>query len=268
MLKEIRKEFHFAVYTIYKNIQSQMELKFSFWFGILGMALNNASFVVVWVSFGVIAGKMGGWQATDYLLSVGVLAFADGLFFVCFGGFRTMPDLARNGELDKFLLSPKNFILRVGTSKLYTEGLGDMFFGLVSIIAWVFLTGSFGLYVYLNILFFITVAFFIFFFFMIFTYSCVFWFQNSNSIIDGLFELLLTPALFYGGAFTGWVKKFFIYIIPSFLLGNIAIEVIKNPTWQMYVIVSSITLFWIVFALYIFRISVRRYESSNFINFG
>jgi ABC-type uncharacterized transport system permease subunit len=80
--------------------------------------------------------------------------------------------------------------------------------------------------------------------------------------------MLITPSVFYGGAFTGWLRNFFIFIIPSFLLGNIAVDVIKNPTWEMYLTVSVITISWILLSLYIFKISLRRYESSNFINFG
>ncbi len=72
MLKEIYKEIYFAGYSIYKNLQSSMELRFSFWFAIFGMALNNVAFIIIWMSFGVIAGDMGGWQAVDYLLAFGI----------------------------------------------------------------------------------------------------------------------------------------------------------------------------------------------------
>lgn len=268
MLKEIYKEIYFAGYSIYKNIQSSMELRFSFWFAIFGMALNNVAFLIIWISFGKIAGDMGGWQAIDYLLAIGIGTVAFGISFALGGGLRELGPIIKKGDFDKFLLSPKNVLVRVSTSKFLVHALGDLLFGIISVGTWIFLTGNLSWFVVINILFFTIISTLLWYYYSVLVHAVLFYFADGQTIVQGLFELLITPSIFYGGAFTGWLRNFFIFIIPSFLLGNIAIEVIKNPTWQMYIIVCAITLFWIVFALYIFRISVRRYESSNFINFG
>ncbi len=268
MLKEFIKEIKFGLYSVYKNIQSGMELKFSFWFAIFGMALNNVAFLIIWMSFGAIAGDMGGWRAVDYLLAFGIGTSAFGIGLIFGGGLRKLSVHIRQGTFDKFLLSPKSVVWRLSTSELWVSAFGDLLFGIISICTWVFLTDNFSLFVISNILFFVVVATLIWHFYSLLIHSLLFYFADGITIVQGLFELLLTPSMFYGGAFTGWLRNFFIFVIPSFLLGNIAIEVIKSPTWEIYLTVSLITIFWIFFSLWIFKRAVRKYESSNFINFG
>lgn len=268
MLKEIYKEIYFAWYSIFKNIQSSMELRFSFWFAIFGMALNNVAFLIIWMSFGSIAGDMGGWKAVDYLLGFGIGTLAFGISHAFGGGLRELPGIIKRCDLDKYLLSPKNVLSRISTSKFLVPALGDLVFGIISVTTWVFLTNNFSSFIFLNILFFSIISTLIWYYYSVLIHAFLFYYVDGLSIVQGLFEMLITPSVFYGGAFTGWLRNFFIFIIPSFLLGNIAVDVIKNPTWEMYLTVSVITISWILLSLYIFKISLRRYESSNFINFG
>lgn len=265
---EIKNEVKFGFYSVYKNVQSSMELRFSFWFAVIGMALNNVAFIIVWVAFGTVAGDMGGWQAVDYLLAFGIGTTAFGICFGFLGGVRDLPEIVRFGNFDKFLLSPKNVLWRVSTSKFLVHALGDLLFGIISISTWVFLTNSISLFVIFNILFFIIIATTIWYYFSVLVNSTAFYFSDSRTVVQGLFELLITPSIFYGGAFSGWLRNFFIFVVPSMLLGNLSVEIIKNPTLNMYLIVTAITIFWMIFSLWFFRKSIRKYESSNFINFG
>jgi len=267
-MKEIVKEIKFALESIKQNIKSSAELRASFLTSLFGMMINNSAFLVIWMSFGNLAGNMGGWQTIDYLLSYGMVALSFGVCYGFFAGIRYLPEIVRFGDLDKFLLSPKNVLLRISVSKFEASAIGDLAFGMICVSAWVFITGNSSIFTLLNILFFTLSASLIFFFYGVAANSLAFYFADSRIIIQGVWEMLLTPAIFYGGAFQGIIKNVFIFIVPAMLLGNLPLEIIKHPTLNMYLLTVGITFFWIVFSIYIFYKSIRKYESSNFINFG
>lgn len=267
-IQEIFKEIKFVKFAIKKNWQSSMELKASFWTAFLGMAINNISFVIIWMSFGKIAGDMGGWKSIDYLLAFGISTFSFGIVFGFLAGMRSLPEFVKYGEIDKFLLSPKNLITRISISKFEPSALGDLLFGICTILVWIFMTGNFSLFVIFNILFFTFLASCIWFYFSLFINSISFYFADGRTVVQGLFEMLITPSIFYGGAFQGLIRNIFIFIIPAMLLGNLPAEIIKNPSIKMYTISILVVSFWIFLGRYFFYKSIRKYESSNFINFG
>ncbi len=267
-MKEIFKEIKFAGHSIKQNVKSSAELRASFMTSLFGMMINNTAFLVIWMSFGKVAGNMGGWSYIDFLLASGVLTVAFGICYGFFAGVRYLPEVVKFGDLDKFLLSPKNILLRLAVSKFEASAMGDLIFGILCIFAWAFLTKSFSIIFLLNTIFFSISASCIFFFFGVVANSLAFYFADSRTIVQGVIEMLLTPAIFYGGAFQGILRNIFIFIVPAMLLGNLPAEIIKNPSLFMYLVTLGITLFWIFLALFVFKISIKKYESSNFINFG
>lgn len=267
-MKDLLKEIAFAKQSIKKNIQSSAELRSSFLTSLIGMAINNTAFLIIWMSFGRIAGGMGGWQSVDYLLAFGISTLSFGVAFGFFGGIREIPEIVKIGDLDKFLLSPKNLLLRISTSKINVSAFGDLLFGFICILSWVFLTRYYSPFVIINILWFSILATLIWFFFTVFINSIAFYFSDSRTLSQGLFEMLITPSIFYGGVFQGLLRNLFILVVPAMLLGNLPLEIIKNPSIGMYIVTFLITVFWIILSIFVFKHSVKRYESSNFINFG
>jgi ABC-2 type transport system permease protein len=267
-MKELCNEIRFAVESIKQNLRSSAELRSSFLISLFGMTINNSAFLVIWMSFGKLAGDMGGWNYIDYLLAQGILTIAFGVCYGFFAGIRYLPETVKHGDLDKYLLSPKNTLLRLSVSRFESSAMGDLLFGLLCVGMWIYLTDNFSFIVLVNVVLFSVSASCIFFFFGLAANSLAFYFADSRTIVSGVLEMLLTPAIFYGGAFQGVLRNIFIFIVPAMLLGNLPLEIIKNPSLEMYFIVFCVTLFWIFFALLIFKISVKKYESTSFINFG
>jgi ABC-2 type transport system permease protein len=267
-IKNIKTEIKFAFFSIKQNLKNNSENRVSFFISLFGMTINNTAFLIIWMSFGKVAGNMGGWNYVDFLLANGLLTISFGIVYGFFPGVRYLPEVVKYGDLDKFLLSPRNFLLRLSTSKLETSAMGDLFFGVVCILFWAFLTANFSIIFFLNIIFFSVIASCIFYFFGVFANSLSFYFNDARTIVQGTLEMLLTPAIFYGGAFQGVLRNLFIFIVPAMLLGNLSVEIIKYPSLKMYLIVIFITSFWIFFSLWFFKKSLRKYESSSFINFG
>lgn len=260
-------ELRFALYAIRKNIEGSAELRVSFLMHILGMVLNNTSFIVIWVFFVHSVGIIGGWTAWDVVALQGFTALSYGLIFSVGVGIRKLPEYVASGIFDRFLLSPKHLLVRIATASFNPAGIGDIFFGILSLLFYGFFTHiSFVQtllllgFVFLSALTFLSVA--------IIVYSTSFFFIESQTVTNGLFELFMTPALFHGGAFQGVVRFLFTFIIPSLLIGAIPVETVKSLSLSTLWLMAGLAIFWWRVSLLIFNKAIKRYESSNLMTFG
>lgn len=261
------KEIKFALYAIKKNIQNSAELKTSFLMNIFGMAINDIAFIIIWVFFVKTVGVINGWTALEI---IGLLGFST----ICFGivlslgdGLTRLPTLVSTGSFDRFLLSPKNLLIRIGTSSFGSSAVGDMIFGIICLVFYGILIHATFLQVLLIILL-IFITTIIFLSLVIIIYSTSFLFMDSEQVTTGIFNFFLTPSLFNGGAFHGLIKIIFVFIIPSLLIGAIPVEIVRDVSILKLLLISVLSLFWFLLSLKIFSRCVRKYESSNFMTFG
>lgn len=261
------KELHFALYSIKKNIQSSAELRTSFLMNVVGMAINNTAFIILWVFFIKSVGVIGGWTAADIVGLQGFTAISYGLAFSLGAGIRKLPDHVASGAFDRFMLSPKNILVRVATSSFSASAVGDIVFGVTCLAIYGVLVHA-GISQVLLMLLLVVLSTVLFFAVTTVIYSASFLFTDANSVVSGLFEMFLTPAIFHGGAFQGAMRAFFIFVIPALLVGTLPIEIIRNMSMDKLAIVVIFALIWAVLSVKIFSWAVRRYESSNFMTFG
>lgn len=261
------KEIKFALYAIKKNIQNSAELKTSFFMNIFGMAINNTAFIIIWVFFVKTVGVINGWTASDI---IGLLGFAT----ICFGlvlsvgdGFRRLPDLVSFGSFDRFLLSPKNLLIRIATSSFGSSAVGDILFGIICLVFYGFLIHA-TIYQVLLIIFLAIITTLIFLSLVIVIYSASFLFVDADQVTGGIFNFFLTPSLFNGGAFHGLMRFFFIFIVPSLLVGAVPVEIVRDVSMWKLLLICILTLFWFFISIKIFNRCIRKYESSNFMTFG
>lgn len=263
----MKEELHFALYAIKKNIQSSAELRTSFLMNVFGMAINNVAFIVLWVFFVQSVGVIGGWTAADIVGLQGFTALCYGLSLTFSGGIKRLPDYVANGSFDRFMLSPKNILVRVATSAFGASGVGDIVFGVTCLVIYGVLIHA-SIAQALLIVLLVALSTVLFFAVVVVIYSVSFLFTDATYIVNGIFELFLTPSLFHGGAFQGAIRGFFMFIVPALLVGTIPVEIVKDLSMEKLAIVGAFTVIWSVLAIKIFNRAVRRYESSNFMTFG
>jgi len=261
------RELRFALYAIKKNIQSSAELRTSFLMNIIGMTINNTAFIILWVFFVQSVGVIGGWTAMDIVALQGITAVTYGLVFSFGAGIKKLPDYVASGTFDRFMLSPKNILVRVATSSFGASGVGDIVFGVVCLIIYGIIS-HISMAQILLLLILVILATLLFFAVAITIYSASFLFTDASFVVNGLFELFLTPSLFHGGAFQGATRAFFMFVIPALLVGTIPVEIIKNLSMGKLAIVTVFTFIWLIIAIKVFNWAVRRYESSNLMTFG
>ena len=261
------KEIKFALYAIKKNIQSSAELRTSFLMNVVGMAINNTAFIMLWVFFVQSVGVIGGWTASDIVGLQGFTALSYGLVFSMGMGIKKLPDYVASGAFDRFMLSPKNLLLRVSTSAFNASGVGDIVFGITCLTIYGFLIQA-NIYQILMTLVLIFLTAMVFFGIIIIISSMSFFFIDANSVTSGLFEMFLTPSLFHGGAFQGVMRFIYTFLIPSLLIGALPVEAVKNISFAKLGLIAILAVIWLLVAITIFNKAIRRYESSNFMTFG
>lgn len=263
----IIKELRFALYAIKKNIQSSAELRTSFVTNIIGMMINNTSFLIIWIFFIQSVGIINGWTAADILGLQGFAAVCFGIVFSAGDGIRKIADYVSSGSFDRFLLSPKNLLVRIATASFGVSAVGDILFGIACLTIYAFLI-QVSVYQIILVGVLVIISTIVFLAAAITIYSASFLFVDSSTVIQGLFELFLTPALFHGGAFQGAMRFVFTFIIPSLLIGTLPVEIVRDLSLTKLLLVGVLSIAWFFLSIKLFSLGVRKYESSNFMTFG
>ena len=128
------KSIKLALINIKKNIKNEKELKSAFLISIIGMCINNMAFLIIWFYFGKTVGELNGWSAMDIFGLYGFSATSFGLITALFAGMVEIPTYIATGNLDKYLLTPRNILLKISTSKISTSAIGDFLYGIVCFI--------------------------------------------------------------------------------------------------------------------------------------
>ena len=263
----MKNEINFALYALKKNLQNSAELRTSFLMSVVGMMLNNISFIVIWTCFVHAVGTVNGWTVADIFGLMGFLALGIGAVFSVAGGIGNMPEYVANGSFDRFLLSPKNLIVRVAVAKLGVASIGDFFFGIVCLgiyIAMLHIAPIQILFIVVASIITIVMSFAV----LLFVCSLSFHFSDPNTAVESVWEFFMTPSLFHGGAFQGWVLIIFTFFIPSLVVGALPVELVKSISWTQLGFLSLLTFLWLLVSIRAFYTGLKKYESANLVTFG
>ena len=86
--------------------------------------------------------------------------------------------------------------------------------------------------------------------------------------ITGIVLLFLSNSLYHGGAFTGVLRIIFTFVIPSLLVGSLAVENVKNISLSGLLFMICTAIFWLIVSVIFFNKSLKKYESNSLFGFG
>ena len=256
-----------ALLNIKKNFKNEKELKSSFIISVIGMTINNMAFLILWYYFGKTIGELNGWAPMDVFGLYGFSTTTYGIICSVFYGIFNIPNYISTGNFDKYLLTPKNILLKVSTSKISTSAFGDLLFGVVCFIIFAFWSKLTLIQLLLSILL-IIIASIIFYSFSLICMSVSFYLMDGHNVSQGLYNVFLSNSLYHGGAFTGLLRVIFTFVVPSLLLGAIPVEIVKNISLTNLLMIILLTVFWFILAVAFFYKSLKKYESNNLFGFG
>ena len=261
------RNIRLALLNIKKNFQNAKELKSAFITSVIGMCINNIAFIILWYNFGTIVGNLNGWEPIDIFGLYGISAISFGLISSIFCGIYNIPRYISTGNFDKYLLTPKNTLIKVATSAISTSSIGDFVFGVICLIIFSFVAKLSFLQILVSILLSFVSAI-VYFAFSLICMSISFYLMDGDNISQGLYNMFVSGSLYHGGAFTGILKIIFVFVIPSLLLGAVPVELVKSMSLANICLIILLSIIWLIIAIIFFYKSLKKYESNNFFGFG
>ena len=261
------KSLKLALLNIRKNIKNEKELKSAFIISIVGMMLNNAAFIILWYYFGKIVGELNGWKAEDIFGLYAINTVSYGIVSGFLNGIFQLPTYISTATLDRYLLTPKNILMKISTSKISTSAFGDLLYGIVCFVIFIFLRDLSVSQILFSILLMI-ISTVIFYSFSVICMTLSFYMMDGKNVSEGFYGMFLSNSLYNGGAFTGVLRFLFIFIVPSLLLGAIPVELVNDFNLNKFLLLIVLTILWLLISILFFKKSLRKYESNNLFGFG
>ena len=258
----MKKEILYFLTQTKFNLKNAYALRKSFWVGVFSMMLNNISFFVMWLLFMNATGPINGWTSIDVFGMLGVSLFCFGVCHAFFYGIKDLPELVLKGSFDNVLLAPVNSFLKLSGSSFSITSYGDLFMGLAVMIFYVIFVG-FNLYSV--ILFLISVVFgcIIFICVRLLSSLVVFFVYDGEILSTQIFEIFLRPGLYPGAIFPNKLKIFCMTVVPTLITSAVPIDAVMINKISFLFFISIVTTIWILFTYFMYKISIRRYESGN-----
>ena len=261
------KSLKLAILNIRKNIKNEKELKSAFIISIVGMMLNNAAFIVLWYYFGKIVGELNGWKAEDIFGLYAINTVSYGIVSGFLNGIFQLPTYITTATLDRYLLTPKNILMKISTSKISTSAFGDLLYGIVCFVIFIFLRDLSIPQILFSILLMI-ISTVIFYSFSVICMTLSFYMMDGKNVSEGFYGMFLSNSLYHGGAFTGLLRFLFIFVVPSLLLGAIPVELVNDFNLNKFLLLIGLTILWLIISILFFKKSLKKYESNNLFGFG
>ncbi|HBY19692.1 MAG: hypothetical protein A2Y24_08380 [Clostridiales bacterium GWE2_32_10] len=243
------------------NISASMEYKVSFILQIVLMILNNASFLIVWGALFTVNKSIGGYEFKDVMLLWAISSSSFGFCYVLFGNGRKVMSLIINGELDVYLLQPKNLLFNVLVSETSISAIGDILYGYIILII---LGADIKLWAMFSL--FVVVSGIIMAMFGVIIHSLTFYLNNIKEFINNMEMLAVSFSIYPEGIFGGFVKLLLYTVIPTGFMVYIPVSVMRQFDMGLFLEVIAFAVFETIAAIVIFNSGLKRYGSGNMMN--
>ncbi|WP_426347932.1 ABC transporter permease [Alloiococcus sp. CFN-8] len=261
MLMEVKKSLKLIGNYFKFNLSSAMEYRGSFLMQIFGMMINNASFIFFWWMLFDNVGDIGGYGFKEVMALWALVSTSFGITTVLFGNLNQLTKIIINGELDVYLLQPKDVLINVLCSRTIVSGWGDTLYG---IILYIIIQG-FALKEFLLFLLFSITAALIFSSVVIIFHSISFYTGSFEGVVTQAWQFLTTFSNYPESIFKGGLKIILYTLLPSGFMSYIPVKLLKSFDLKLFILLIAVTIVWLILAYSFFYKGLKRYESGNLI---
>ncbi len=246
------------------QMSSAMMYRASFW----SVFFADLTFFAIQLAvFGVIAqnGSIGSWNIYHLTVFTGTFLALDGLFMATyFFGILSIPDKIRTGTLDLAIVKPLNTLLYTvfgnvnpGSFLLFVVGIGIVAYG-GSKLGVLSVIGCIKYFVIFILMYMLLFA-------LMLIWRCIsFWLTKvdaAQKIEETLIEFSFRLPL--PGIYGVWKVLFFI-VLPYGLISNMpSLALFGHFELRHWVLCVGVTGFFMGLALFLWRVGMRRYDSSS-----
>jgi ABC-2 type transport system permease protein len=257
----MRRQLRFVAAYVRLNLASAMEYRVAFVSQVIGMILNDAIMIVFWWLFFNRFPRVGGWGLADVLRLWGVVATSFGLGTAVFGNSTRLAILIARGQLDYYLVLPKDALLHALVSRMSAPAWGDVSFGIIAFLA----AGGLSPASVLLYLLLCLTGCAIFVSYHVVAGAIAFWAGNSEQLANQASAALINFSTYPGGIFRGWVKILTFTLVPAALLGHVPVDLLRRPALPATLGVTGFAALAVAVAIGVFRLGLRRYQSGNLV---
>ncbi|MCX7024722.1 MAG: ABC-2 family transporter protein [Spirochaetes bacterium] len=258
-MKTLKAYLRFLAAAFAVNVKSVVEYRANFLAQTFGMMLNNAAFAVFWKVLLDRTGGLGGYGFADVMFVWAIVSTSFGLAHVVFGNVRGLSEIIREGDLDAYLLQPKDVWLNVLASRTEPSAWGDFAYGFVVL---AFLPGISPERVALFCILALAAA-------AVFTAcfalmeSLAFFMGDSTALSGALTEFLLSFSLYPETVFDPGMRWIFYTIVPSGFIAFVPLAAFRSLDWRLVPIAIGAAAAYVALSRAVFNAGLRRYESGN-----
>lgn len=261
MFTEVKKHLKLIGKYFAFNLSALVEYRASFLIQVFGMALNNAAFAFFWwVLFDKIGMDIAGYGFADVMFLWAVASTSFGIANVLFNNARRISQLVITGELDTYLLQPKNPLINAISARMSASAWGDLAYGIVllliigvSIKTWLI----FALSCITGALLMTAIV--------VTGHSLTLFFGNMEAVGNMLWEFSISFSIYPEGIFNGAVKTLIMTVVPIGFITHVPMRLVHSFSWGTLALLLGMTLLYCAFAFFLFMKGLKRYESGNLI---
>ncbi|MCM1988689.1 ABC-2 family transporter protein [Oceanirhabdus seepicola] len=261
MLMEVKKSLKLMLYYFKFNISSVMEYRVSFLIQSFGMILNNTAFIFFWWILFNNVNTIGGYGFVDVMMLWALCSTSFGFAYVVFGNINRITRMILNGELDTYLLQPKDPLINIICSKTIVSAWGDTLYGIILF----FIVKGFDIKAFLLFLLFCITGALIFSSVLVTVHALSFYAGNLEGVAQLTSEFLVSFGIYPEGIFEGGLKIILYTLIPAAFTAYIPAKVIREFNPLLFLSVIAVALVWIFIAYTMFYKGLKKYESGNLI---
>ena len=213
------------LFTLTKtNILSALSLRIVFITQSFFMLFNNIMTLIIWYFIFQKFQTIHGWNIHDMACMFGIMTSVVSVILFFMQGLIYFPATVSKGELDTFLLHPKNVIIHLACSKSAPHGFGEFITALIVL--------SFSGYVtWMNLpllILSIICGIIVTFSFLLTFGSLSFWFPRIEEIFHNLWIFFVIFGTQPASIYYGILKILIFSIIPVGLISFVPVKLLRN----------------------------------------
>lgn len=243
------------------NLSGALEYRASFYMSAFGMLLSNSTFVFFWyVAFEQIGGRIGGYDFRDVMFIWASCSSAFGLSAIVFGNAGSLSGMIARGEIDVFLLQPKNPLLSLLMARTSLSAWGDLAYGIVLMAltgqgarGWLF----FALAIPLGGLLIAATG--------VLFGSLAFWFGDTSTAGSMSTEFVVNFCIYPEGIYPKAIRALMYTVIPAAFIVHVPLKLARGGSalWLPVWLLAAAA--YVGVAVFVFNRGLKRYESGNLI---
>jgi ABC-2 type transport system permease protein len=249
----------FLGYHLVFNLQVAMEYRVSFATQIVFMVLNDILLLFFWWILFQRLPSIGGWSRNETMLLVGVAAGAFGLGTTVAGNVSRLCRLISDGQLDVYLLLPRDPLFHAIIGRMVVAGIGDLAFGLG--VLWLF--GPESTQGRVLVLLAMALGGVIFTAFGVLAHTLAFFLGNSTGLSHFLHESLLALGMYPESIYPAHLRFLLFTVIPVGFTTYVPIHLVKNPDPLLLLYTLVFTLLLCRLSWMVFQTGLVRYQSGS-----